>query len=182
MNQIILKRVILSCLFGCLGVGVLSAHATTPKQFDNIATNKNITKDKLTERLLGTWQCHFDDTDNTTGISYRSTLHFNKNGTFTSKKISHTKNPDGTYHVNTTRAWSLAQFDDVWILQEKIINIDYFSFDNPAAEQIFDVKQMLNNPETQESLMIFEKKGNQDTLTRLDAIWGMAFGECIKDD
>lgn len=109
-------------------------------------------------------------------------MHFNKDGTFTSKKISHTKNPDGTYHVNTTRAWSLAQFDDVWILQEKIINIDHFSFDNPAVEQIFDVKQMLNNPETRESLMIFEKKGNQDTLTRLDAIWGVAFGECIKDD
>lgn len=40
MNQIILKHILLSCLFGCLGLGVLSAHATTPKQFDNTPPTK----------------------------------------------------------------------------------------------------------------------------------------------
>ena len=178
-----MKNLILSCLiFSSLSMSFLSAYANNNQtQLDKLAKTNNISKQQLTNMLIGTWQCRFDDTNEIMGISYHSTLTFNADGTFTSQKTSHTKNPDSTYQVDVTRSWLLSSLDDVWLLQEKIININHFSVDNPDAEKVFDVQQMLSGQDVHESLMIFEKKDGKDMLTRIDPIWGMAFGECIKN-
>lgn len=184
MKKLTVNRVLSQVLMASvLSVCALSAHAdTTKEKFDKLARTKTISKDKLTDTLIGTWQCHFDDKDDLMGIRYQSTLTFDKNGTLTSKKTSHTKNPEGTYQVDVTRSWQLSQIDGIWLLQEKIINVDHFSVDKPELEKVFDVQQMLDDKSPQESLMIFEKKDGKDTLTRLDAVWGVNVGECVKEN
>lgn len=184
MKKLTVNRVLSQVLMASvLSVCALSAHAdTTKEKFDKLARTKTISKDKLTDTLIGTWQCRFDDKDDLMGIRYQSTLTFDKNGTLTSKKTSHTKNPEGTYQVDVTRSWQLSQIDGIWLLQEKIINVDHFSVDKPELEKVFDVQQMLDDKSLQESLMIFEKKDGKDTLTRLDAVWGVNVGECVKEN
>lgn len=161
------------------------AHAddtTKPDPWDKIASVKTISKDELTKKLIGTWQCRFDDTSGYIGISYHSTLTFKDDGTFTSQKTVHTNSPKGKYQVNTTRSWQLVDFDE-WSLQEKIITIDLLSFDDPSLKDALgrDLERALDPNVVAESVMIFGKQDGKDTLTRMEVPWGIAFGECVKD-
>lgn len=163
-------------LIGTLSLTTYAQTTATKEAIERIATPKTISKEALTAKLIGTWQCTYDNDE----LSYHATLTFNKNGTFTSHKTSHTKDtPARTAVIHTVRDWAVHDNSGMWMLVEKVSDTTYFQVDDSLDNEAH-LKAYLDSKPASESVMSFTTKDGKETLTRIDGAWGVLLGECTK--
>lgn len=159
-----------------LGVNAHAYRSASEEAIRQIATPKTMSKEALTAKLIGTWQCTYDNDE----LSYHATLTFNKNGTFTSHKTSHTKEtPARTAVIHTVKDWAVHDNSGMWILVEKVRDTTYFQVDDSLDNEAH-LKAYLDSKPASESVMSFTTKDSKETLTRIDGAWGVLLGECTK--
>lgn len=156
----------------------LTAHANTASKevMERIATLSTISKEALTAKLIGTWQCTYHDNV----ISYDNTLIFHKDGTLISQKTSQTTDtPTRTATIHTTRDWAVRDDGGMWVLTEKVTDTTHFEV-NDSLDEEFELRAYLDGKPISESVMSFEDKDGKQMMTRIDGTWGVLLGECTK--
>lgn len=162
-------------LCATLALGV-HAHAISADAEDikRIANPTSMTKEAVTEKLVGTWQCTYQSDD----VSYDATLDFKADGKLFSKKTSQMSNK-GSSVVHTTRDWAVIDNSGMWILVEQITDTTHLKIDDDV-ESVAELKAYLDSKPAQESVMSFHTEDGKQTLTRIDGAWGIFLGKCVK--
>lgn len=163
---------------GLCATAIISTHThATPANAEDIkriATPKSMTKETITEKLVGTWQCTYQSDD----VSYDATLDFQADGKLLSKKTSQ-MGDKGSSVVHTTRDWAVIDNSGMWILVEQITDTTHLEIDDDV-ESVAQLKAYLDSKPAQESVMSFHTEDGKQTLTRIDGAWGIFLGKCVK--
>lgn len=124
-------------IFGLLTL-VLNAHA-----------KDSVTSDET--KLLGSWQCQNHLLSPSMTSTVTATMNFLPENVLYVQKTSHiVLNKDaatsmtGTYHISTTRHWSVGHNKDERWLADQVTRINAFSVDNPELEKELSLKQYLD--------------------------------------
>lgn len=163
-------------LIGTLSLTTYAQTTATKEAIERIATPKTISKEAVTAKLIGTWQCTYRDDV----VAYDATLTFHQDGKLVSQKTSQTLGtPTRTATIHTHRDWAVHDNSGMWILVEKVTDTTYFKV-NDSLDNEFHLKSYLDSKPASESVMSFDDTDGKQTMTRIDGAWGLLLGECTK--
>ncbi len=175
VNTTWIKMTMISTL--CL---ITSVHAypryASVEVIKQIATPDNMTEKEIRDKLIGTWQCTYRDDV----MTYDAKLIFGQEGRLTSQKSSQMlTDPIGTAVIHTERDWQVVDNSVMWVLVEQVAKVTHFEV-SPSLDSEFLLKDYLDAKPAQESVMSFGEKDGKQIWTRIDGVWGLLLGECIK--